>query len=376
MFVRFVVLTGAFLMVAATALMGQGFTCNDDRCCYPDGRCFRLPRPSEDKAAEAEKARQAAEAKAAEAEKARQAPSLQRPDLQLAPPAAPRPVPQSPSTIGQAPSPGAVRPVPQFPSSTSQAPSPGAARPVPQSQAPSSNPIGNDSTTVGSSTISADLPRLRRGRILETGYARLSEVGEEKLGYGLYSYVLITSYSNKSVALLDEIFKAIPNVKDTGALPNQINILYVPFFKEKEDDFAVAARSPGTLGAKYAQSFYNFRMARTILDHLCNPPADVLRRLCGSDLSRGPFIFTYEKPASTFQPVQAPYLFVDLRDVNEHAFAELVSAYQQQVKSEDVNSGERLNTLRLKFLNLTLNAADFFKPIPEALADVIHSAKP
>jgi hypothetical protein len=53
-----------------------------------------------------------------------------------------------------------------------------------------------------------------------------------------------------------------------------------------------------------------------------------------------------------------------------------VSAYQQQVKSEDVNSGERLNTLRLKFLNLTLNAADFVKPIPEALADVIHAAKP
>ena len=378
MFVRFVVLTGAFLMVSATALMGQGFTCNDDRCCYPDGRCFRLPRPSEDKAAEAEKARQAAEAKAAEAErqaaeakaaeveKARQAPPLQRPDLQLAPPAAPRPVPQSPSTTGQAPSPGAVRPVPQSPSTTGQA--------------PSSNPIRNNSTTVGSSegssTISADLARLRRGRILETGYARLSEVGEEKLGYGLYSYVLITSYSNKSVALLDEIFKTIPNVKDTGALPNQINILYVPFFKEKENDFAVAARSTSTLGAKYAQSFYNFQMARTILDHLCNPPADVLNRLCGSDLSRGPFIFTYEKPASTFQPVQAPYLFVDLRDVDEHAFAELVSAYQQQVKSEDVNSGERLNTLRLKFLNLTLNAADFFKPIPEALADVIHSAKP
>jgi hypothetical protein len=310
--------------------MGQGFTCNDDRCCYPDGRCFRLPRPSEDRAAEAEKtrqaaeaekARQAAEAKAAEAEKARQAPSLQRPDLQLAPPAAPRPVPQSPSTAGQAPSPGAVRPVPQSPSTTGQA--------------PSSDPIRNDSTTVGSpegsSTISAEA-RLRRGRILETGYARLSEVGEEKLGYGLYSYVLITSYSNKSVALLDEIFKAIPNVKDTGALPNQINILYVPFLKEQENEFVVAAKSIGTLGAKYAQSFYNFQMARTILDHLCNRPADVLSRLCGGDLSRGPFIFTYEKPASTFEPVEAPYLFVDLRDVHERAFAEFVSFINSRSK--------------------------------------------
>ena len=80
------------------------------------------------------------------------------------------------------------------------------------------------------------------------------------------------------------------------------------------------------------RSFYNFQMARTILAHLCNPPADVLRQLCGGDLSRGPFIFTYEKPASTFEPVPAPYLFVDLRDVNERAFAEFVSAYNSRSK--------------------------------------------
>jgi tetratricopeptide (TPR) repeat protein len=211
-------------------------------------------------------------------------------------------------------------------------------------------------------------------RILETGYARLGAVGEEKPGYGLYSYVLITSYSDKSAALLNEIFKVIPNVKNTAASPNQINILYIPFLKEKENEFSVATQSAHTLGGKYAESFYNFQMARAILDHLCNPPADVLRQLCGSDLSRGPFIFTYEKPASAFEPVPAPYLFVDLRDVHEHAFAEFVSAYQEQVKSDNVNEGERLNTLRLKFLNLTLNAADFFKPVPEALAVVIHSA--
>jgi hypothetical protein len=292
MFGRFTVLT-TFLMVSATALMGQGFTCKDDRCCYPDGRCF-----SRDDPRIVEEIRRAQEAAA------------------------------------------------------------------------------------------ADKARRSSSQILETGYANLKEVGEEKPGYGLYSYVLITSNSSKSVALLDEIFNVIPNVQDAGALPKQINILYIPFLKYKENEFVLEAMTfkrlgaqyakyaNETLGAKYAESFYNFQMARTILAHLCNPPADTLRQLCGGDLSRGPFIFTYEKPASTFEPVQAPYLFVDLRDVHERAFAEFVSAYQQQVKSEDVNSGERLNTLRLKLLNLALNAADFVKPIPDALADAIRSAKP
>jgi hypothetical protein len=324
MFVRFVVLTGAFLVVSATASIGQSFICHDDRCCYPDGRCVPAAEAKAAKAAEEEKARQADEARGA-AEAERKA--------------------------------GEARGAAEAERKAGEARAKATASPSP-------------------------------GRILETGYARLSKVGEEKPGYGLYSYVLITSYSDKAVALLSEIFKAIPDVKNAGASPKQINILYIPFL-EKENEFVLEEqlarkdmmgttreRGVRAWGEKYAESFYNFQMARTILAHLCNPPADVLRQLCGSDLSRGPFIFTYEKPASTFEPVEAPYLFVDLRDVHEHAFAEFVSAYQQQVKSEDVNSGERLSTLRLKLLNLALNAADFFKPIPEALADVIHSAKP
>ena len=170
MFGRFIVLT-TFLMVSSTALMGaaliQGFICNDDRCCYPEGRCF----PRDD--LEEEAARRTRENR-----------------LGATPP---RSAPQSPSTtdnnIGKAGSP------------------------------PPSN------------------------RILETGYAKLGEVGEEKPGYGLYSYVLITSNSSKSVALLSEIFKVIPNVKDAGASPKQINILYIPFLKEKENEFVVATKS-------------------------------------------------------------------------------------------------------------------------------------
>ena len=43
MFGRFVVLTITFLVVLTTASMGQSvlrYRCSDDRCCYPDGRCF------------------------------------------------------------------------------------------------------------------------------------------------------------------------------------------------------------------------------------------------------------------------------------------------------------------------------------------------
>ena len=349
--------------------MGQSFPrCSGDTCCDRDGRCFP---------------RQALEGRLPPFRQggtfAAPAPTLPGPNTGTSIPSSskvyryPNSVSGSqpdhgpkPDVLANPPSAGPVVGVP----SVVRIP-PGA----PASIAPGATLSGrSERSGSATETPATGTPIPKSPRILETGYARLGAVGEEKRGYGLYSYILITSYSNKSVSLLNEIFKVIPNVKNTAASPDQINILYIPFVKEKENEFSVAAQSAGTLGEKYAQSFYNFQMARAILDHLCNPPADVLRQLCGSDLSRGPFVFTYEKPASTFEPVQAPYLFVDLRDVHEHAFAEFVSAYQEQVKSDNVNAGERLNTLRLKFLNLTLNAADFFKPVPEALADVVHSA--
>jgi hypothetical protein len=117
-------------------------------------------------------------------------------------------------------------------------------------------------------------------------------------------------------------------------------------------------------------------MARAILNNLCNPPAAKIEELCQSDLSRGPLIFTYAEPASKLAPVAPPYLLVDLREVHPRAFAEFVSAFQAQVKSEDVHGGARLNTLRLKILNIVLTAADWTTPAQKAVADIAHSMLP
>src|SRR5262245_2113938 len=210
-------------------------------------------------------------------------------------------------------------------------------------------------------------------RILDTGYERLREVGGEQKGYGLYSYVLIPAASPASAALLNEIFKVIPHIRSTGALPLQLNILHIPFQNGKDADFAKARATSSTVGVTYLDAFYDYPMARAILNNLCNPPATKIVRLCRSDLSRGPFIFTYAEPASKLAPVAPPYLLVDLREVHPRAFAEFVSAFQAQVKSEDVNGGARLNTLRLKILNIVLTAADWTAPVPKAVADIAHS---
>jgi hypothetical protein len=116
--------------------------------------------------------------------------------------------------------------------------------------------------------------------------------------------------------------------------------------------------------------------AGSILNHLCNPPAPKIKELCEGDLSRGPFIFTYGEPASKFEPVNPPYLFVDLSDVHPKAFPEFVAAFQAQVKSEDVNSEAKIKSLRLQILNIVLTAGDWTTPIQKAIGDIAHSVLP
>lgn len=263
------------------------------------------------------------------------------------------------------PSAGPVNPAPQ------DVPAPNVgSRPPPAAngRSPASVPTGSERAA----------PTIARPRILETGYSHLTEFGKETPGYGLYSYAILPSGSDRATRFLAEVFREIPAIGDTSAKPSQLNIFYVPLRKEKEADLTTMRETLGhdaaKRGAEYTKSFYDYRMARGLLNHICNPPDPSVLDLCNGDLSRGPYIFTYASPASHIEPVPPPYLFVDLSDVHERAFGEFLAAFQAQVKRDDITDQARIQTLRLRVLNIALTAADWVGPVQKAVADIARSA--
>jgi len=216
-----------------------------------------------------------------------------------------------------------------------------------------------------------------RLRILETGYGYLPELGKEDGGYGLYSYAILPSDSKRAAIFLGGLFKEIPSIGQTSAQRSQLNVFYVPIQKDRQGDLAALIQASGAnaerMGADFSRSFYDYKMARALLDHVCNPPADSIRQLCNSDLSRGPYIFTYASPASSMNSVPPPFLFVDLSSVHEQAFGELIAAFRAQVKRDDITDQARIRTLRLTILNVALTAADWVSPVEKAIADIVHS---
>jgi hypothetical protein len=197
-------------------------------------------------------------------------------------------------------------------------------------------------------------------------------------GYGLYSYAILPSNSERAALFLKEVFKSIPAIGNIQALPAQLNILYVPLLKDKEAAFTAMQQTSGDdaakLGAEYAKSFYDYGMASALLNHVCNPPDPSVKELCSGSLSRGPYLFTYAAPASKMEPVPPPFLFVDLSLVDPKGFGELLDAFRAQVKREDISDRARIDTLRLKVLQFVLQGSTVIGPVQEAVGKIIHTA--
>jgi hypothetical protein len=204
----------------------------------------------------------------------------------------------------------------------------------------------------------------------------LSELGKEARGYGLYSYAILPSETKRGEIFLAELFKQVPSTSKFDLDRSQLNIFYVPTKRGSERDLATLTQASGPnwekVGAEYSRSFYDYGMARALLDHFCQPSADAGSQSCNGSLSHGPYIFTYASPTSVMNPAPQPFL-VDLSDIHEQAFAELIDAFMTQVKRDDITDRAKIRTLRLAILNVALTAADWVSPVEKALADIVHS---
>ncbi|MGI8568014.1 MAG: hypothetical protein ACR2KT_02465 [Methylocella sp.] len=206
----------------------------------------------------------------------------------------------------------------------------------------------------------------------------MKDIGREEPGYGLYSYATVINNDNRSKMFLARVFSGIPSVKYTAAQRSQTNIFYVPLKNYKEEieteEILSSDFQTDEIGGYYARNLYDYKFARTLLNHLCESPAKEIEGVCEADLSRGPYIFAYAKPASKVTPVPPPFLFIDLSDVHERAFPEFIAAFRAQVKREDISDRAKIDTLRLRLLSIALTGADWVAPVQKAIADVVHSA--
>jgi hypothetical protein len=212
--------------------------------------------------------------------------------------------------------------------------------------------------------------------ILSSIYGYLSSTDREEPGYGLYSYVLFPVYSLRAEHFLTEVFNTTGYQGHNLIDPRSLNIIYFPTradMMRAVTGKTQTSRAPS--GHEFATESYDYALAQKLLAHMCEIPAEEVRGLCATDLSRGPYLLTYGRPMSTLSSVAPPYLVVDLSGVHIRAFSEFIVAYKEQVKRPNYPVGERIDALRLRVLNIVLSAADWIAPTTSAMADMLYMAK-
>jgi hypothetical protein len=212
-----------------------------------------------------------------------------------------------------------------------------------------------------------------RRLILGSSYDYLYRPATEKSNYGLYSYVLLPTTTTRTECFLKELFKTTSFVELSGITYGNLNIIYIPT-RADELSSLIPYISDGSAPPVqlFSNQFYDYSLSERLLANICTLPSKVTYDVCKTDLSRGPYLFTFTRPASALIPVPPPYLFVDLSSVHEKAFGEFIAAYKEQVKRTDYSDLERVKNLRLRLLSIVLTAADWIGPIKGAIADVIH----
>ena len=233
--------------------------------------------------------------------------------------------------------------------------------------------------TSGAAFLTGSLLKMK-SPIVGSVHGYLYAVDSEIPGYGLYSYILFPIYSPRTERFLDVFFQTTSYAGNSSIDIAHLNVIYIPtrvetlysllkpMITEDSASLSIPIR-------QFATEAYDYAMARRILAQICTKPSEEVWNVCATDLSRGPYLFSYVQPASTLSPVPPPYLFLDLSRVHERAFGEFIAAYKEQIKRTDYTDRERIDNLRLRLVSIVLTAADWIGPIKGAMADILHMGK-
>jgi hypothetical protein len=204
-------------------------------------------------------------------------------------------------------------------------------------------------------------------------YGFFDQQGAEQEGYGLYTYVLLAegpSTSRRNVAFLRDLLASTRRSdREVAAVRRQLNIFYLPS-QNRIQALVIARSSADPAAAIAAPGVYHYQQAERLLVRLCTESAASHPKLCASAW-RGPYLLTVAEPVSASATLSPTRLLVDLSDIHERAFGEFISAIKEQVTRPDFTDRQKVDSLRLRILDITLKAADWLDPIKEGIAEIV-----
>ncbi len=181
----------------------------------------------------------------------------------------------------------------------------------------------------------------------------LRQEGDEKHGYGMYTYVLFgwkidnpandPETAERYKKLLDAITSKTPNLS-TGKDLNkkEVNLFCIPSKKDYKD-------------GKFNLEHYNFNIAQRIILRFAAMIKDHKRMFERITTRSGPFLITIAHPLDSYTEGHFPLLYADLSESNPAAILETVMTYKKYIISKKIDTEEEFHPIKLILLNFILD---------------------
>lgn len=207
--------------------------------------------------------------------------------------------------------------------------------------------------------------------VLSTVYDLLNKPGDERDGYGLYSYVLFPYYSERVSRFLEILLGTTHDARKAKAWRSELNVLLIPT-KNVTDKQTIVRRAPLDKDhvTRFASLNYDYEFSESILMAVCRNPHGLATEFCSKARGAGPVLATYSHPISQMREIPPPYLIADFSNYNTDAMLWVLNAYKEQVMRPDFTDRERLESFRLNVLNWILFARDAAKELSDAVPDL------
>lgn len=203
-------------------------------------------------------------------------------------------------------------------------------------------------------------------RILHSVYSLFDEETGEPPGYGLYTYVLFPAPGPQNAGFVADLIASTDVAsEEPRADRRRINLFSLPVRDATGAPQAIADPE------RFVEEDYDRDAARGFLSRLCDNPEAQGLSVCRPTALRGPYLLTHPRPQSQLETVELPYLFVDLSHVRERAYPEFIRAVKEQVRRPDFTDRERIDSFRLRLLNITLSAEDWVRPVSDGIEGII-----
>ena len=184
-------------------------------------------------------------------------------------------------------------------------------------------------------------------------YANMLRIGDESLGYALYTYVL-TPNQAEAGSHIDIRYKQLRHEITSTTLTEKASA----YFPKRESNIFYL---PG------GSAYQRHTLSLQLISHLHSRSHDKIKELLPIS-SPGPFLVSIQHPMLGMNK-HTNLLIADLSSTNKSAFPEVIAAYKQRLKHDGIKDIEYFESLRLSLLNHIFNVNDNLHLVRNALAD-------